>query len=346
MHLFDANAPDDMEAAASVIPVLDLSAYLAGKEGALDALAEELHRACTEVGFFYVAGHGIDPDLIAATFEQSKRFHALPLEAKQKLTQDANNIGYLPMNASIQRHSTVHKATRPNQNASFFISHDRAPDHPDVIANKPYRGTNQWPDDLPGFRDTVMTYFSALDALGHSLLPVYATALGLPGDYFAEHFANEGHQSLRMLHYPPTQQTGNDFGTSPHTDNTFMTILARMDVPGLAIRLPSGEWVSPPLIPGTFLVNIGNILRRMTNDRFLSTPHGVVVEGNVARYSLAYFHSPNPYSTIDVVPTCVDVDNPAKYEPTLYADLIREFFSANYAHQKDHGAVDMKNRYD
>ena len=111
MHLFDANAPDDMEAAASVIPVLDLSAYLAGKEGALDALAEELHRACTEVGFFYVAGHGIDPDLIAATFEQSKRFHALPLEAKQKLTQDANNIGYLPMNASIQRHSTVHKAT-------------------------------------------------------------------------------------------------------------------------------------------------------------------------------------------------------------------------------------------
>lgn len=346
MHLFEANAPDDMEAAASIIPVLDLSAYLAGKDGALDALAADLRRACTEVGFFYIAGHGIDPELITATFEQSKRFHALPLDTKMKLPQDANNIGYLPMNASIQRHSTVHKATRPNQNASFFISHDRSPDHPDVLADKPYRGANQWPDDLPGFRDKVMAYFSALDALGNSLLPVYARALDLPTDFFNEHFADEGHQSLRMLHYPPTEQTGNDFGTSPHTDNTFMTILARMDVPGLAIRLPSGEWVSPPLIPGTFLVNIGNILRRMTNDTFLSTPHGVVVEGNAARYSLAYFHSPNPYSTIDVVPTCVDADNPPKYEPVLYADLIKEFFSANYAHQKNHGEVDMKNRYD
>ncbi len=191
-----------------------------------------------------------------------------------------------------------------------------------------------------------MSYFNALDRLGNSLLPVYAAALGLPTDYFTDHFANEGHQSLRMLHYPPTEQTGNDFGTSPHTDNTFMTILARMDVPGLAIRLPSGEWVTPPLIPGTFLVNIGNILRRMTNDTFLSTPHGVVVEGNAARYSLAYFHSPNPYSTIDVLPSCIDDNNPPKYEPVVYADLIREFFSANYAHQKDHGAVDMKNRYD
>lgn len=346
MHLFEANAPDDMDTAAAVIPVLDLSAFLAGEDGALDALAAELRAACTEVGFFYIKGHGIDDELIAATFEQSKRFHALPLETKLELPQDANNIGYLPMNASIQRHSTVHKATRPNQNASFFVSHDRAPDHPDVLANKPYRGANQWPDDMPGFRDAVMAYFNALDQLGNSLLPVYATALDLPADYFAAHFANEGHQSLRMLHYPPTAQTGNDFGTSPHTDNTFMTILARMDVPGLAIRLPSGEWVSPPLIPGTFLVNIGNILRRMTNDTFLSTPHGVVVEGDADRYSLAYFHSPNPYTTIEVLPTCISDDQPPKYEPVLYADLIREFFSANYAHQKDHGAVDMKNRYD
>lgn len=346
MHLFEANAPEDMDAAAAVIPVLDLSAYLAGEDGALEDLARELRRACTEVGFFYLSGHGIDQDLIAETFDQSKRFHALPLDTKMKLPQDENNIGYLPMNASIQRHSTVHKATRPNQNASFFVTHDRGPDHPDVVAGKPYRSGNQWPDDLPGFREKVMAYFHALNALGDRLLPVYATALDLAPDYFDDMFANEGHQSLRMLHYPPTEQTGNDFGTSPHTDNTFMTILARMDVPGLAIRLPSGEWVTPPLIPGTFLVNIGNILRRMSNDTFLSTPHGVVVEGDRDRYSLAYFHSPNPYSMIEVLPSCIDDDHPPKYEPVLYADLIREFFSANYAHQKGHGAVEMKNRYD
>ena len=79
-----------------------------------------------------------------------------------------------------------------------------------------------------------------------------------------------------------------------------MTILARSEVPGLAVQLPSGEWVTPPLIAGTFLVNLGNIMRRMSNDRFRSTPHGVIVQGGVDRYSLAYFHSPNPYRTIEV----------------------------------------------
>ena len=105
-----------------------------------------------------------------------------------------------------------------------------------------------------------------------------------------------------------------------------MTILARMDVPGLAIRLPSGEWLPPPLIPGTFLVNIGNMLRRMSNDRFISTPHGVIVDGNKDRYSLAYFHSPNPYRMIEVVPSSIDDGHPPKSEPRLYSDLMKEFY--------------------
>ena len=151
MHLFEANAPEDTEAAAAVIPVLDLRDFLAGKKGVLEPLAAELRHACTKVGFFYITGHGIDEELIAATFEQSKRFHALPLDTKMTLPQDENNIGYLPMNASIQRHSTVHKATRPNQNASFFVTHDRDPDHSDVVAGKPYRSGNQWPRSYPAF---------------------------------------------------------------------------------------------------------------------------------------------------------------------------------------------------
>ncbi len=111
-------------------------------------------------------------------------------------------------------------------------------------------------------------------------------------------------------------------------------------------RLPSGEWLSPPLVPGTFLVNIGNVLRRMSNERFMSTPHGVIVDGQSDRYSLAYFHSPNPYATIDVAPSCISADSPARYEPRLYADLIHEFFSANYFHQKEHATIKMENRYD
>ena len=87
------------------------------------------------------------------------------------------------------------------------------------------------------------------------------------------------------------------------------------------------------------------MLRRMSNDRFLSTPHGVIVEGDADRYSLAYFHSPNPYRMIEVLPSCAGPDNPPKYPPALYADLILEFFNANYAHQKKYGTVEIKNRY-
>jgi isopenicillin N synthase-like dioxygenase len=282
---------------------------------------------------------------IERCFAESRRFHALPLEAKSALALDQNNIGYLAMNASIQRHSTVHRATRPNQNESFFVSHDRAPDHPDVLAEKPLRGRNQWPDGLPGFAEGVMAYFAALNALGQRLLPLFARSLGAPADYFAALFDDENHATLRMLHYPPTRIEDNDFGTGPHTDNSFMTILARTEVPGLAIRLPSGEWLEPPLVEGTFLVNIGNMMRRMSNDRFLSTPHGVIVEGDRDRYSIAYFHSPNPYRTIEVLPSCIGPGETAKYPAALYADLIKEFFAANYNHQKNFGRQEMANRY-
>ena len=118
-----------------------------------------------------------------------------------------------------------------------------------------------------------------------------------------------------------------------------------MDVPGLAIKLPSGEWFSPPLIENTFLVNIGNIVKRMSNDVFRSTPHGVIVEGDRDRYSLAYFHSPNPYRIIAVLDSFINPSVGPNYEPALYADLIKEFFAANYSHQNNHGKIAIKNRY-
>lgn len=346
MHLFQQHAPSDPAAALAQLPIIDLGPYLNGDAGALGRLAEDLVRACEGTGFFYISNHGVAQALIDAAFQASRDFHALPLDAKQALALDSNNLGYLPMNASMQKHSTVHKATKPNQNESFFVTHERGPDHPDVLAPRPFRGVNRWPNGVPGFRERVTSYFRALNGLGQRLLPAFSVALGMPADFLGSYFANENNANLRLLHYPPTVMEENDFGTAPHTDNSFMTILARMDVPGLAIRLPSGEWLSPPLIPGTFLVNIGNILRRMSNERFMSTPHGVIVDGETDRYSIAYFHSPNPYATIDVAPSCVSADHPAIYEPRLYADLIHEFYSANYFHQADHGTIKMKNRYE
>jgi isopenicillin N synthase-like dioxygenase len=237
----------------------------------------------------------------------------------------------------VQGASTVHKATRPNQNESFFISHDRGADHPEVTAGIPLRGRNQWPGSLPDIRDPMTNYFRTLGAMCNRMLPAFALALDMPADYFAPVFTNEGHHNLRFLHYPPQDaDEDNLFGQAPHTDNSFMTALARTDVPGLAVRLPSGEWFPPPIIPGTFLINLGNMMRRWSNNRFLSTPHGVLNESGTDRYSIAYFHSPNPNSVIECLPSCVSADNPAHYAPAVYRDLVLEFYRANYFHQRGH----------
>jgi isopenicillin N synthase-like dioxygenase len=145
MNLFKEQGVKDYAAAASQIPVIDYGPYFAGEPGALDRLVPQVRHACENVGFFYISGHGVDDAIVDAAFAASRRFHALPLDDKMQLTLNDWNIGYLPVNASVQGASTVHKATRPNQNESFFISHDRTQDHPEVKAGIPLRGATSGP---------------------------------------------------------------------------------------------------------------------------------------------------------------------------------------------------------
>jgi isopenicillin N synthase-like dioxygenase len=335
MNIFKARAVRDLAEATRAIPVIDVSPAFQGGPSGLAAVGGQVRAACEHIGFFYIAGHGVPQEVVDAAFRASREFHALPLEDKLRLRLNENNIGYLAVNQSMQRHSTVHKATRPNFNESFFISHERGPDHPEVVAGKPLRGRNQWPQGHEAMRSMMVRYFKTMEALGERLLPVLARSLGMPAGHFAPFFANEAHINLRFLHYPP-QETDDDeqFGQGPHTDNSFITMLAREDVPGLAVRLPSGEWLQPPVIPGTFLVNLVNVMKRWSNDRFHSTPHGVVNDSGTDRYSIAFFYSPNPDATIACLPTCVGPDNPPRYPAAVYRDLVLEFYSANYFHQK------------
>ncbi len=334
MNIFKTMAVKSLEEATRAIPVIDAGPAFRGEPGGLDAAARQMRRACESVGFFYLAGHGVPQAVIDAAFRVSREFHALPLEEKLRLKLNENNIGYLPVNESMQRASTVHKATRPNFNESFFISHDRGAEHPDVLAGKPLRGRNQWPEGHDGMRTAMVRYFKTMEGIGEGLLPVLARSLDMPDGFFAPFFANEAQINLRFLHYPP-QDTDDDeqFGQGPHTDNSFITFLAREEVPGLAVRLPSGEWLAPPVIPGTFLVNLGNMMKRWSNDRFLSTPHGVLNDSGTDRYSIAFFYSPNPDSVIECLPSCAGPGNPPRYPPAVYRDLVLEFYSANYFHQ-------------
>jgi len=339
MNIFKAMAVKSVEEATRAIPVIDFGPAFRGEPDGLAAVVAKVRHACEHVGFFYMAGHSVAQAIIDGAFEAAREFHAMPLEDKMRLKINENNIGYLPVNQSMQRASTVHKNSRPNYNESFFISHDRSADHPDVVAGKPLRGRNQWPEGHERMRIAMLRYFKSLEDVGERMLPVLARSLDMPAGYFAPFFANEAHVNLRFLHYPP-QDTQDDeqFGQAPHTDNSFITILAREEVPGLAVRLPSGEWLAPPVIPGTFLVNLGNMMKRWSNDRFLSTPHGVLNDSAMDRYSIAFFYSPNPACTIECLPSCTGPGNPARYPPAVYGNLILDFFNANYFHREGYRA--------
>jgi isopenicillin N synthase-like dioxygenase len=319
------------------IPVLDLADYRAGNPDALERLAAELRHALEQVGFYFVRNHGVAPALIDRVFADAARFHALPLDEKLALKINEHNIGYMAMKSSTTRSSAVNVNTKPNVNEAFFVKRERAPDDPAVRAGKRYKGLNQWPHDLPGFRATCIAYCAALEGLALSLLPAYARALDLPADGFAKSFVDPQF-TLRLSHYPPAQYGDNEFGSAPHTDSSFMTILAQNRIAGLEIRTPSGAWLPAPPLDGTFLVNSGDLMRRWTNDRFRSTPHRVRNLSGVDRYAIPFFFDANAEAPIECLPTCRGPGNPPKYETTTYTDYMIWFSGRNYNHVR--GAPD------
>jgi isopenicillin N synthase-like dioxygenase len=322
---------------ATEIPVLDLAAYLAGDAAAAARLAGELHDACTNVGFFYVRNHGVASELIDATFAEAARFHAQPLEKKLALRIDRDNVGYLPMAASTITSTTIATAGTPSQNEAFFVKKELEPDHADVVAGTPFKGLNRWPEDLPGFRETVLDYIDAQLALAMKLLPLYAMALDLPANYFNDHaaFADPGFR-VRMSHYPAQRMRRADvFGAGAHTDYGFLTILPQSALPGLEILSSDGRWLRAPIMAGDFLINTGDMCMRVSNDRFVSTPHRVVSDPADSRYAIPFFFSPDPGVPIGVAETCTGPGNPARYEPITHGDYFRSRIAKNYDHHKE-----------
>ena len=323
--------PPIREGASEEIPVLDLAGLRSGAPGASERLAYELRHVFENVGFYYVINHGVPQQLIDDAFAAAKQLHDLPLERKLEIRLNEYNIGYLPMRGGTTRHSALNANNKPNVNEAFFCSRDLPADHPDVLAGKPYRCQNQWPCDLPGFRATCLAYSGALEGLARSLVPLYALALDLPETHFDAAFANPMFK-LRMTHYPPQQpDADNEFGLAPHTDTSFMTLLAPNRIAGLSVRLPSGRWIDAQKVEGAFLVNGGDMLRRWTNDRFLATPHRVINRSGGERYALPFFFDCWAEHVMECLPTCTGPGNPPKYEPLTYVEYMKWFRAMNYA---------------
>jgi isopenicillin N synthase-like dioxygenase len=340
MNAIIKTAPANLASTDCPIPILDVADFLNGEPGALGPLSLSLRDAMEEIGFYYLCGHDVPQSLIDDVFSACARFHAQPLEAKMALRANEHNVGYMPVNGYVSKSSRVEKATRPNLVEAFFVKRDLPPDHPDVLANIRYRCTNQWPvpEALPGFRETIVAYCEAMERLCLRLMPVYAAALELAPDYFSEAF-REPQYALRMSHYPPAE-SGDDhqYGVAPHSDSSFLTMLAQSELPGLSIRFPSGDWVDAPILHGAFLVNSGDMLRRWTNHRFRSTPHRVINStANRDRYAIPFFFDATYNYVMDCLPTCQGPENPPRYEPTTYSDYMR-WFARQYDHVRDQDA--------
>jgi isopenicillin N synthase-like dioxygenase len=317
--------------APETIPVLDLGPLLRGDPGAVPALGAALRDAFENVGFYFVVNHGVPQSLIDATFAAAKRFHDMDIDRKLALRMNKNNVGYMPFKGSTTKHSPLNPNNRPNLVEAYFTKRELPPDHPDLLSAQPFRGPNLWPDDLPGFRDDVLAYHAAMEKLGVRLLPLYATALELPPGYFAPLFTAPTF-TLRMSHYPQQDVVeDNEFGLAPHSDTSFMTMLAQNDVPGLSIRLPNGRWVDAPSLPGSILVNGGDLLRRWTNDRFLATPHRVINRSGQERYAIPFFMDCDYDVTMECLPTCREDETPPKYEPITYPAYMTWFRDLNYS---------------
>ena len=316
-------------ASETTIPVIDFGPCFAGVPGALEATAAELRETLQTVGFFVMVNHGVPASLIEQTFAEAGRFHDQPMERKLALRMNEHNNGYMSLGRYAVWTSDVNTNDKPDLNEAFFTKRERAADDPLLKSGRRFVGPNQWPEDLPGFRDNVMAYTDAMDALSARVLRVCAAALELHPHAFDAAFA-DSQFSFRLTHYPPVAAEANQFGIAPHTDANFLTFLAQTEVPGLQVRMPSGAWHDVPYVPGSYAVNTGDMMYRWTNGRFKSTPHRALPPVGRHRYAIPFFLGPHIDTVIECLPTCQGPDNPPRFPPITYEAYLTWWYDANY----------------
>ncbi len=323
----DTSAASDGHAGVfDSIPIIDFAAMAGNDFAAKARVAAEIRQACISVGFFYITNHGIEEATIEALFEQARRFFALPIESKLKLrAKDVEHlIGYVSM---------YEEGKDPN-NGDLHEAYDfvtEAQVTPELTVQADFRSvSNRWPAELPGFREALNDYSVRIRILTRQIFHAFALALGLEEDYF-DAITDRPLSLGRILHYP-TQASADEtqIGNGPHTDHECFTIL-RQDtkVQALQVCNKNGKWIDAPPLAGSFVVNIGDLMARWTNDLFTSTPHRVINRSGRARYSFPFFIGANPDAVIDVLPSCVSPSNPSKYQPIITSDYVQGLIARN-----------------
>ena len=273
------------KAAETALPTLDLSRFEAG--GAQrHAFLEDLRRAAREYGFFYLVGHGVDSALIAQTLSLSRRFFALPEPDKLAIEMIRS-----PRFRGYNRAGREFTRGQPDWREQVDIGAERPALRPEEIEQPWHRlqGPNLWPEALPELKPTLLAYQDAVTALAIGVLKTFAAALEQPEDVFAPIYSPWPGQLTKIIRYPGRAAGEADQGVGAHKDSGFVTILLQDKVAGLQVEGEDG-WIDAPPVPGTFIVNIGEILELASNGYLRANVHRVVSPpAGGDRLSIAFF---------------------------------------------------------
>jgi isopenicillin N synthase-like dioxygenase len=293
------------------VPILDLAQWYGGSETDRAAVAHALRAAAIDPGFFYLSDHGVSLELVQSVRDQARIFFSRPLDEKLAIHFDrtGRQRGYIPLRAE----SSDPQGRGDVKEALDFTFPVPPENVSPAVAHRMY-GPNLYPVGIPGFREIVTTYFDEMITLGRTLFEMIATGLALPRGYFHDK-TDRPIAQLRFLHYPPQSGGAVEPGIGAHCDYECFTILEQGEVGGLEIRDANGRWLEVVPISGAFVVNLGEMLARWTNDLFVATPHRVVNRTGKERYTIPFFFGTNYDTSIECLPTCSGVERPPRYPP-------------------------------
>ncbi|RYZ07876.1 MAG: isopenicillin N synthase family oxygenase [Comamonadaceae bacterium] len=315
------------------VPVIDISPFRTGSAADKQEVARLVDQACRDIGFLVISGHGVDPDLIERTRAVSRAFFDLPAERKLKVARPAIDVarGYTGINEESLARSRDPEAYGSDLNESLMIGPVDQPDPAYAFAPAAGRhfAPNVWPEDLPELQPVYTAYYREMGALAEVLMRIFAVALGLPEHHFDDK-VDKHISRLRVRNYPAQEQAPQpgQIRAGAHSDYGSLTILYAEDKPGgLQVCNANGEWVDVPVQPGCYIINIGDLMARWSNDNWVSTLHRVVnppadAGAGSRRQSLVFFHNPN----YDAAITNLMPSQAAKYPPTTSGEHLRALY--------------------
>jgi isopenicillin N synthase-like dioxygenase len=311
------------------IPVIDFGLMWSPRSEDRRAIAYEVRRACMEVGFFYLRNHGIPVPVIKRAHAAMQRFFALPRSEKMKIhyLATSNHRGYVA-EGDIK---ADHELKGGDMHEAVELAQDLPENDPDYLRGIKFYGPNVWPDAPPDFRWALGTYFDTQLAFGRVMLRAFALALDLPETFF-EPIYTKPMSRLRACYYPP-QQPGWDvrnIGIGAHQDYEMFTTVWQTNHAGLQVLGTDNNWIEVTPIEGTMVVNLGDLMQRWSNDRFLSRPHRVVNLTTEPRYSIVQFFGVDHDAAMDAFPTCADPDNPPRYPMISCGQNTEELVAKTY----------------